>query len=216
MRDNEPLSFLTHLVGALLAIAALVLMVVYASLHGSAWHIVSYSIFGASMILLYMASSIYHGYCKTHHAKKLLQKWDRAMIYVLIAGTYTPITLVALHGAWGWTLFGIIWGLAILGITLEFLIKERKNILSLFLYLAMGWLIAIALDPLLENISLYAFLWLLLGGILYTVGVFFFVADKIFPGKKWYSFHDLFHLFVIAGSFCHFWFMLRYLLYISV
>lgn len=204
------------MIGALLAIAALVLMIIFASLYASAWHIVSFSLFGASMILLYTASALYHFYCKTHHKKALLQKWDRAMIYVLIAGSYTPITLIALHGAWGWSIFGIIWAFALLGIFLEFFLKERKNGLSLLLYLVMGWCVVIAIDPLLQNISLAAFLWLLLGGISYTLGACFFLLDKYISGKRWLSFHDIFHLLVIAGSFSHFWFMLHYLLYIPV
>ncbi|MSR85878.1 hemolysin III family protein [Candidatus Woesearchaeota archaeon] len=216
MKQNEPLSSLTHFIGLLLSIAALVLMIVFAALYGSAWHIVGVSIFGASMILLYCASTVYHAYCKTHHAKSFLQKMDRSFIYVLIAGTYTPLTLVVLHGAWGWTLFGMSWGLAVLGILAELLIKKRKSWISIPLYLIMGWLIVIAINPLLENLSHTGFLFLLLGGICYTIGVLFFILDIFFPGKRWLSFHDIFHLFVIAGSFLHFWVMIRYVIYIPV
>ncbi len=213
-RDNEPLSSLTHLIGASLALAALTLMVVFAVIYGTALHIVSYSIFGTAMLLLYITSTIYHFLPKGKTPKKVFQKLDHSMIYVLIAGTYTPICLVALRGALGWTVFGIIWGLAALGISLKCFFKKVNQIFSTLLYLIMGWLIVIAFVPLMTTLSNAGLWWLFAGGLCYTIGVIFFALDEIVPRTRWWGLHELFHLFVIAGSFCHFWLMLKHVILI--
>jgi len=212
MKQNEPLSSLTHLIGVGLAVAALVLLIVFAALKSTAWHVVTFSIFGASMILLYLASTLYHFFCKTKKAKSFFMKLDHAMIYVLIAGTYTPICLVPLRGPWGWTLFGIVWGLAILGIVWKFTLP-MKPVLSTLLYLLMGWIALIAFVPLLEVLTGLAWLWLGLGGVLYSLGTIFYALDIIVPRTRWFGMHEVWHLFVIAGSFCHFWLMLRHVLF---
>ncbi|PLW79383.1 hemolysin [Candidatus Woesearchaeota archaeon] len=209
--NNEPLSAWTHLIGALLSIAALVLMIVFASIKSTVWHIVSYSIFGTSLILLYLASTIFHFIRRDVKAKKLFERIDHSMIYVLIAGTYTPILLVPLRGALGWTLFGIIWGIAILGVVLKSTIN-MKEWFSTLLYVLMGWLIIFAIKPLLENIGILAFFWLLIGGIAYTIGAVFYYIDTKKEKGVLFGHHEIFHIFVMIGSFSHFWVMLKYLI----
>ena len=213
-KDNEPLSSLTHLIGASLALAALALLVIFAAIYGTALHIVSYSIFGTAMLLLYIMSTIYHFLPKGKTSKKVFQKLDHSMIYILIAGTYTPIALVGLKGAWGWTIFGIIWGLAALGISLKCSFKKVNQILSTILYLVMGWLIVVAFVPLNTTLPTAGLWWLFAGGLSYTIGVIFFALDNIIPRTRWWGLHELFHLFVIGGSFCHFWMMLKYVIWV--
>ncbi|HBK35197.1 MAG: Hemolysin III-like protein [Candidatus Uhrbacteria bacterium GW2011_GWE2_40_58] len=209
-RSNEPLSSLTHGLGFFLSVAALVLLTVFASLHGTAWHIVSYALFGTSLIFLYFASTLFHA--SSHPRKKaILQRIDHAMIYVLIAGTYTPICLVVLRGGWGWSLFGVIWGCALLGIIMKFLNVLQHLLFSTLLYLVMGWLVLVAIIPLLHHMEWFAFLWLLMGGIFYSVGAMFYLFDRS-KIKRLFGFHEVFHLFVMAGSFCHFWLLLFYIL----
>ena len=208
--ENEPGSALTHLMGLLLAIAGLVLLVVFAKLHGTVWHIVGFSIFGTSLILLYLASMLYHFFPITSRAKKVLQRVDHAMIYVLIAGTYTPICLVTLRGGWGWSLFGVIWGLAIAGIIWKLNGTMNPKVSTVF-YVAMGWLALVAFFPLKQALSSAALGWLFGGGIFYTLGAVIFGFDDYFV-HRWFGIHELWHLFVMAGSFCHFWLMFQYVL----
>ncbi len=212
-RDNEPMSSVTHLVGAGLAIAALVLLVVFAAINGTASHVVGASVFGASMVLLYLTSGLYHLVSKQHPAKPLLQRLDHAMIYVLIAGTYTPLTLVLAHThqGWGWSLFGINWGIAALGIALK-----TKNIhvptwILVILYLLMGWMIALPWTLLHELLGDSGMFWLILGGTSYTLGALAFALDTVVPRTRWFGMHEIFHLLVLAGSFAHFWTVLFYL-----
>lgn len=210
--DNEPMSGLTHFVGFLLAVAALVVLVVFASLYGTAWHVVGFSLFGATMILLYAASTLYHFFPITHAAKEVLRRIDHAMIYVLIAGSYTPICLVTLRGGWGWSLFGVIWGLAILGVVWKSVAKKPNKVLSTLLYIAMGWLAVIALVPLKSSLSVDGLWWLFLGGVFYTGGAIAFAFSHIKFHPRWFGMHEVWHLCVIAGSFSHFWLMLRFVL----
>lgn len=203
-RKNEPVSAITHFIAALLSIAALILMVVFASMYGKATHIVGFSIFGASLIFLYFTSAIYHFFPRETKIKRIFQRLDHSMIYVLIAGTYTPIALLMPNRVWGWTIFGLIWGLAVFGILIKSTGVKIKEWLSATLYILMGWLAAIAFKPLMQWLSLEAFLWLLAGGVLYTSGCIFFALERFYPRKKWFGMHEVFHLFVIAGSFCHF------------
>lgn len=215
IKRNEYLSGFSHLTGALLSIAGLVFLIVYASIFHKIWHIVSFSIFGSSMILLYIASTIYHLAPKESKWKILFKKIDHAMIYILIAGTYTPVCLIPLRGGWGWAIFGVIWGLAILGIMYKASNLRIPGWLSAVLYILMGWLILIALLPLLKTIPGIGFAWLFAGGLFYTLGVIFFGLDTIYPDTKWLTGHDMFHIFVLAGSFSHFWFMLKFIMYID-
>jgi hemolysin III len=209
--DNEPLSSLTHFIGALLSAAGLALLVVFAALKGTVWHVVGFTLFGASLILLYGASTLYHVLPFTSKAKAVMKRVDHAMIYVLIAGTYTPICLITLRGAWGWTLFGIIWAFATVGVFIKAFDFPIKRWVSTALYILMGWLALIAFYPLIQALSIGGIFWLVLGGVFYTAGAFIFSFDEI---KLWkhFSMHDVWHLFVMAGSFCHFWLMLRYVL----
>lgn len=189
---------ITHGVGIPLSIAALVLMVTFSALHGNAWHIVSSVIYGTTLILLFTASTLYHG-IPHEKAKPILQKLDHSAIFLLIAGTYTPFTLVTLHdSAWGWTLFGIVWGAAVVGIWIELGSNEKLQRWSLLLYLLMGWVVVLAMKPLLENLASGG-LWLLLaGGLSYTLGAAVYAWERL----HWN--HAIWHLFVLAGSVLHF------------
>jgi hemolysin III len=209
--DNEPLSAITHFIGFLLSIAGLVLLVVYASLKNNTAQVIGFSIFGASMILLYAASTLYHLIPISNRTKKIFQKIDHSMIYVLIAGTYTPICIAALGGGWGWSLFGIIWGLTIFGIVWKAFFTMPKIISTIF-YVVMGWLAVIAFVPIKSNISNGGIFWLVLGGVLYTFGSIIFSFEPKFKRRKWFSIHDLWHIFVMFGTFAHFWLMFRYIL----
>jgi len=209
--SNEPLSSATHFIAALLSIAGLSLLVTLAALRGTAAHVVSFSIFGASLVLLYLFSTLYHFLSKNHPAKDLFQILDHAAIYILIAGTYTPLVLLVLPPAWGWSMFGVIWGLALSGVLMK-VCRPVQRWISGGLYLLMGWLIVIALVPLKEALSLEAIAWLLAGGIFYTVGTIFCALDDVKKLNMWYSFHDIFHIFVMLGSFSHFWFMYKFVL----
>ncbi len=215
IKDNEPLSSLTHLFGFMLSIAGLVLMIVMAVKYSTAWHIVSFSIFGASLILLYLASTVYHFVPKSNKHKNTFRRIDLSFIFVLIAGTYTPIVLVPLRGAWGWTIFGIVWGIALVGVITQIFKIKLKAWSMIILYISMGWIVIIALPALLDSLSRASFAWLLSGGILYTLGVIFLVLDKVLPRHRWFGMHEIFHVFVLAGSFSHFWLMYKYIVYIN-
>lgn len=192
----------SHGVGVLIAIACTAIAVTRAALYGNVWHIVSYSIFGAGMILLYTASTLFHG-AKNLRRKYTLNIFDHSSIYILIAATYTPFTLVAIRGAFGWVVFGIIWGLAIAGIVFKvwFYNHKWRNI-SAVLYGVMGWLFIMAIVPLVKNLSTLSFVFLLAGCVTYTAGIFFYIRKDIPYG------HGIFHLFVLGGSICHFFTMI--------
>jgi hemolysin III len=195
----------THGIGIVLSIAGLAVLVAFASLYGNAWHITSSSIYGATLILLYTASTLYHGIPQPR-VKRVLQRIDHAAIFLLIAGTYTPYTLVNLRGEWGWTLFGLVWSIAILGVLLEVLIKRRIKWLSLSLYLGLGWLAVIAIKPLIDNVATGGLILLLTGGLCYSLGVIFYLW------KRLAYHHAVWHLFVMAGSLLHFFSILFYVL----
>lgn len=197
MYRGERFNSLTHLAGAALALTGLVVLVVRAALAGDPWKIVSFSLYGTTLFALYTFSTLYHSV--RGDAKKVLRKFDHTAIYLLIAGTYTPFTLVTLRGAWGWSLFGAVWGLAALGIAQELFLAGGKRILSVVIYLLMGWLVIIATRPLLRALPAPGFALLAAGGVLYTGGVVFYVLDK----KLRHS-HGIWHLFVLGGSICHY------------
>ena len=194
---EEIANAITHGIGLLLSIAGFVVLLVLAALRGTAWHIVACSIYGATLICLYTASTLYHAVISPR-VKRALRIFDHSAIYLLIAGTYTPFLLVSLRGPWGWSLFGVIWGLALAGVLFKFWFVERFAILSTAVYIAMGWLVVIAAKPVITHLRLTAIIWLLAGGLAYTGGVIFFAAKRI-P----YS-HAIWHLFVLAGSICHY------------
>lgn len=208
MYHGEKFNSITHVVGAALAIAALAVLVVFASLQADAWKIVSFSVYGSSLVTLYTCSALYH--CFRGKAKAVFRKLDHVSIYFLIAGTYTPITLVTLreeNTAWGWSIFGIVWALAIFGIVMDALPTKGKRILPVVLYILMGWLIVIALKPMSQALPAAGFAWLLAGGLAYTLGVVFYAFDT-----KVRHFHGIWHLFVLGGSISHFITLLLYVL----
>lgn len=194
---EEIANAVTHGIGLLLSIAGFVVLLVFAILRGTASHIVACSIYGATLICLYTASTLYHA-VQSRRLKRILKIFDHSAIYLLIAGTYTPFLLVNLRGGWGWSLFGVIWGLALVGILFKFWFVDHFQYLSTVVYVAMGWLVVIAAKPVLAHVPNVAVLWLLAGGLLYTSGVVFY-AWKRLP----YS-HVVWHLFVLAGSTCHY------------
>lgn len=193
---EELANALTHGFGTLLAIAALVLMVVFAAMKGSARTVVSVSLFGSALAMLYLFSTLYHA-LKPGKAKQVFRVLDHAAIYLLIAGTYTPFCLVTLRGGWGWSMFGVVWGIAALGITMKAVFGLKWEKLSLALYLAMGWAILIAAWPLAQALPRPGLLWLLAGGLCYTGGSIFYAWHRLPLHHAWW------HLCVVGGSACH-------------
>ena len=203
-RGEELANSLSHGLGLIAALVATPFLIRHAVRHGDAGFIVGASIFAATMVLLYLASTLYHA-LPVGHAKRVFQIIEHSAIFLLIAGTYTPFTLGVLRGAWGWTLLGLIWSLALAGVTLKALNRMSHPILTTSLYLLMGWLIVIAASPLSARIPTSGLLWLVAGGLAYTVGVVFFAFDS----RLRYG-HFIWHLFVMAGTVCHYFAVLRY------
>ena len=204
-KSEEIANTITHGLGVILALGGLVVLIVFAALYGNAWHIVSCSIFGAALILLYLASTLYHA-IQDPGAKPILRILDHSAILVLIAGTYTPFTLVSLRGPWGWTLFGIIWSLAVAGILIETTRLRRFRGWLIALYVIMGWAVVAAVKPMMENVGTGG-LWLLLsGGLAYTGGIVFYLWKRL-PYN-----HAIWHLFVLAGSVLHYFAILLYVI----
>ena len=201
---EEIIHSITHGIGAGLSIAGLTLLIVKAVLYGDVNQIVSFSIYGATLVILYLASTLYHSF-QYPRVKRIFKVIDHASIYLLIAGTYTPFLLVGLQGAWSWTLLVIIWGLALLGVSFKTLFVHRFQKLSLLAYILMGWLSVVMLKELAVNIPIGGLIWLAVGGVVYTVGVIFYVLQKI-PYM-----HVVWHVFVLGGSICHYFAVLLYL-----
>ncbi len=201
---EEIANAITHGIGALLAIAALVILIVLAAINGTVWHVVSFSIFGSTLVLLYFASTLYHSL--THvKAKNLFHKFDHISIYLLIAGTYTPFCLTALRGWMGWTMLGIVWACAVLGAVMKAISVGSRVKLSTILYVLMGWVILIAIKPLYDSMPFNGFVLLIAGGISYTIGTIFFIRDQVKYN------HSVWHLFVLGGSVLHFFSVLTLL-----
>ena len=194
---EEKTNIISHAIGFILSIVALVLLVTHANLYGNTWHIVSFSIFGASLIILFASSTFYHS-AKRPELRNRLRIIDHASIYVLIAGTYTPFTLVTLNGPIGWSIFGIAWGLALTGIILKLFLTGKYDLISTLMYVFMGWIIVFAIKPVINNLSLEGLLWLVAGGMAYTIGAILYSIKKIKFN------HAIFHVFVLIGSVCHF------------
>lgn len=204
MYYGERLNSLTHLLGAVAAAAGLAVLVVQAAQQGDAWKLTSFSIYGGTLLLLYLFSTLYHSV--RGRAKPILQKFDHSAIYLLIAGSYTPFALVTLRGAWGWSLFGTIWGLAVIGIVVDSLYdRNARRLVPLMIYVVMGWLALVAFVPLLRALPIGGVLWLVAGGLFYTGGIVFYALD----GKLRHA-HGIWHLFVLAGSVCHYLAVLLY------
>jgi len=194
---EERINILSHAAGLLLSMVAIVLLVTRASNHGNAWHIVSVAIFGASLIALYAASTSYHSATRAE-LRARLRVVDHATIYILIAGTYTPFTLITLNGVTGWTIFAVSWGMAISGITLKLFFTGRFNLVSTLMYVFMGWIIIFAVKPLIASLPTAGLYWLVAGGLSYTIGAIIYSIKQV-PLN-----HAIFHLFVLGGSICHF------------
>lgn len=202
---NETANAVTHGLGALLAVAALVLLVVFANAYGSIWHLVSFSIYGSTLVILYMSSTLYHS-IQNPRVKSILRVIDHSAIYVLIAGTYTPFTLVTLRDGQGWVLFGVVWGLALAGIIYKTFFINRFEVISTLFYPVMGGLIVFFIRDLMANLALNGVILLAAGGVSYIFGMLFYAArDKLLM-------HAIWHLFVLGGSVCHFFAILFYVL----
>ncbi|OCL26214.1 hemolysin D [Orenia metallireducens] len=194
---EEITNAILHGIGLGLAIAALVVLVVLATIFGDVWYIVSFSIYGSTLIILYLSSTLYHSFPKGK-VKDIFRIFDHASIYLLIAGTYTPLTLVALRGPLGWTIFGIVWGITVLGIAYKIFWIGRFKIFSTILYIIMGWLVIFVIKPLIAVLNVNSIVFLVIGGVLYTVGTIFYAWNKMKYN------HAIWHLFVLGGSICHF------------
>jgi hemolysin III len=204
MYPGERFNSITHLVGTVLAVVASAVAVTLASMRADARTITAVAIYGGMLIVLYLSSTLYHSF-RRQSVKRIFHVFDHSAIYLLIAGTYTPFTLVTLHGPWGWSLFGIVWTLAIAGVAKDALFHGRLRAVSVGLYLMMGWLIVIAFAPLKRALPASGIAWLIAGGLVYTIGIAFFAMSK----RVAYT-HGVWHLFVIAGSFCHYIAVVRY------
>lgn len=204
MHIGERFNSMTHLVGTVLSVAGLATLVTMGALAGDPYKVVSFAVYGAMLFVLYAISTLYHS-VRNPRLKATLQKCDHSAIYLLIAGSYTPFTLVTLRGPWGWSLFGVSWGLAALGIVQELTLGRRTRSVSMVLYVLMGWLALVAIRPLVEALPPAGTAWLVAGGIIYSVGIYFFINDeRIRHG------HGIWHLFVLAGSLCQFVSVARY------
>ena len=197
MYKGERFNGFSHLAGALPAIVGLVVLVVLAAQQGDPWKIVSFSIYGATLVALFTFSTLYHSI--RGRAKRIFQKLDHVAIYLLIAGTYTPFTLVTLKGGWGWSLFGVVWGLAALGIVLDVLHTRGSRALQVGIYLVMGWSVVAVWPRLVETLPEAGIAWLVAGGLFYTVGTIFYGIDE-----RMRHAHGIWHLFVLAGSVSHY------------
>lgn len=205
MYHGEKFNAWSHLIGAVLAAIGAVWLLALASSTGDLWKIVAVAIYGVTLILLYSISTLYHS--MRGPAKRVMQKLDHLSIYLLIAGSYTPFCLVTLRGPWGWSLFGIVWSLALIGMLQEIKPRSEARVLSLIIYGVMGWIVLVAVKPLIAALGMTGFKWLAAGGVLYTVGIIFFAYDSRF--RHW---HGIWHLFVMAGSLLHFVAILFYVL----
>ena len=202
---EEIANSITHGIGAALSIAGLTLLVSLAAIYGDVWRVVSFSIYGSSLVLLYLCSTLYHS-IQHPKAKRILRIFDHSAIYLLIAGSYTPFTLVSMRGPWGWSLFGVVWGLALLGIAFKTVFIGRYEKWATAAYVLMGWLVVIAFKQMLVTVPPGGIIWLVIGGVVYTSGVLFYAWEKL-PYN-----HAVWHLFVLGGSICHFFAVLFHVL----
>lgn len=202
--NQEIANSISHGIGAILSIIGLIVLLIISSPKGDIWRIVSFSVYGTTLILLYLSSTIYHGLSNVK-LKNIFQILDHSAIYLLIAGSYTPLTLISLRGPWGWTLFGLVWGIAFIGIFMNIFFFNKTQIPSMILYVIMGWLIVIAINPLVASIPIEMLYWIIMGGVSYSLGIIFYLVKKI-PYH-----HTIWHLFVLAGSITHFLGILFYL-----
>ncbi|MUK87983.1 hemolysin III family protein [Ornithinibacillus sp. L9] len=204
-KGEEIANAITHGIGAVLSLAGLVILIVFSSIHGTAWHVVSFTIFGATMFILYMSSTLVHA-MPPGKVKDLFEIFDHSSIYFFIAGTYTPFTFIVIQGALGWTMFGIVWGLAIAGTVFKSYFVKKYLFTSTILYVVMGWMVVIGWKQIIDNLNFNGVVLFVIGGLCYTIGAVFYV----WRGFKYH--HMVWHLFVIAGTTAHFFCVLFYLL----
>lgn len=209
---KDPMSALTHFIGLLFVIPCAVLLIYEAARYATVWHVVSLSIFGAAIVLLYAASTLYHMLPVREEISDRLRRIDHMMIFILIAGTYTPVCLVPLRGVWGWTLLSLVWGFAIFGMVLKVFWMNAPKWISTSIYVIMGWIVLIAFYPLIKAVPVGGVLLLLTGGIIYTAGAVIYEIDGLPFHLKCFGLHDIFHLFVMGGSLFHLIFMFEYVL----
>ncbi len=212
---KDPISGFSHAFGAVLSIAGLVILIVFAAIYGTAWHVVSYTIFGVGLILLYTFSSLYHLLNLKEKAMNVFRKFDHIMIYILIAATYTPVCLTVLRGPWGWSIFGVVWFLAVLGIILTSVWIKAPRWLTTSIYIGMGWIVIVAIYPMIKIFSslnaLNLLWWLVVGGIFYTIGGIIYGLKWPHLKNKYFGFHEIFHIFILLGSICQYIFILSLL-----
>lgn len=208
---RDPMNGLTHFVGFLLAIIGLFFLLGKVYHPTSLPHLVTFSIFGIGMIMLFLASTLYHWLPLSEGGVRRLRRLDHCMIFLYIAATYTPICVIALKGGWGWSLLGCVWAMAFGGIFLKFFWLGAPRWLSTSIYLGMGWLVVVGIWPLVQALQTGALLWLVAGGLAYSVGAVIYALKKPDPWPGILGFHEIFHLFVMLGSFCHFWVMYEYI-----
>jgi hemolysin III len=209
---REPISGFSHMFGALLSIVGLLLLLINSFSNGGLSHVLTFTVFGLSLILLYSASTVYHLVTISERAIQRLRRVDHSMIYVLIAGTYTPVCLIALRGRLGWGLFIAIWSLALLGIALKLCWMNAPRWLYTSFYVFMGWISIFIVAPLTRIIAFSGVMWLFAGGVMYTLGAVIYALKWPRINSKIFGFHEIFHIFVLAGSFCHYWVMFRYIM----
>jgi len=202
---EDVVNSVTHGIAAALSIAGLSVLITLAAMKGDPWRIVAFSIYGGTLVGLYLASTLYHG-IRYPGVRRILRRLDHAAIYLLIAGTYTPFTLVLCRGGWGWLLFGLTWGIALLGVTMKAFFTGRFEIFSMILYIALGWIAIFFLKPAVQSVPLAAIIWMAVGGLFYTFGIAFYVWERL-PFH-----HAIWHLFVVAGSVAHFFVVLFFVL----
>lgn len=209
---REPVNTISHAAGALASLVGLTVLVALSAANASVWHVVSFSIFGSSLVLMYTSSSLYHGLNVSSSLLTIFRRIDHVMIYLLIAGSYTPFCLVPMRGGWGWSLFGVIWGLAAAGSVIKITGLHVPRWVSTLMYLVMGWLCLIAVYPLVRYLQPAGLSWLVAGGLFYSAGAVIYAVKKPDPFPGTFGFHEIWHLFVMAGSFCHFWSVFKYVM----
>ena len=207
---REPMNGFTHFIGIALAITGLVVLLTR-SAENTVWHTVSFSIFGAAMIMVFLFSTLYHWLPISGEALKVFRKIDHIMIFVFIAASYTPVCLVTIRGGWGWSIFGVVWGITLFGLFMKIFWLSAPRWLSTALYLLMGWIVVIGIWPIIQNMVSQGIFWMVLGGLFYTTGAVIYGIKKPNPWPHVLGFHEIFHLFILAGSFAHFWMVYKYI-----